>query len=347
MINPLFYLEPTKLSLLIKMASADETPRAFEADDIWSFGSSKKTKKPASSGFDFGLDEPLKAEDEPQPVDDDLWAFAVKKDKKKKKKVAEPDETASEQPPPENAGFGGWGDNWGTTKWGFGTPNTKNVQAQDAKQDSKSGLADLNEPSAPSNEDDWTAAWAIPKKKKKGRSGDDFAPAETAKVVVTEEPKECEKPSVDLNEEAPPGHGAIGACVCDGCMKDARNKIADQLQEPSWTSNYISKLQAQISNLEHANMSLEMASRRSRRYSYSDCSSASPSDDERPPIRFPAYVPPPPEVVADENTEQAALEENGLKVDIKRRRKVGILKLRHCIFAQPPDFVAILGGNKT
>ena len=261
--------------------------------------------------------------EQPQPVDDDIWASLVtKKGKKKKSKVLDWD---SEQPAVENPGTENWYFDWGFNK---GTPQVS--KDANGAQDGQPGGP---EP-APQNaaDDDWSSR--LPKKKK-GKKVASFA---SDKVIADtgndskapDAAKEAEKPADQsmklagkVEDAAEFGHGAVGSCLCERCVNEAREKVKEQLKEPNWTSNYISKLEGQISQLQLRDEALSYRPRRSRRYSYSDCSSMGSllDDEEHRQVAIPLTKTRDSEVVVGEVAEPAQ-EESGLKVDIKRRRRI-------------------------
>lgn len=278
--------------------------------------------------FKTGLSNDGQIEEMPaeqlQPVDDDLWAgLTTKKGKKKKTKVVDPD---SEQPAVKNPGTGDW-----DFDWGFNKGTRQNTDDAKGDQDGQPG----GQKAAPQNaaDDDWSF-W-VPKKKKEKKVtalASDKVTADTGNASkVPAAAKEAEKPADQVmkladkvEDTAAFGHGAVGSCLCDRCVNDAREKVKEQLKEPNWTSNYISKLEGQISQLQLREEALNYRPRRSRRYSYSDCSSVgSLSDDEEHlPVAFPPTRLPDSKVVVIDELLEPAHEEGGLKVDIKRRRRI-------------------------
>ncbi|KAG7004914.1 hypothetical protein G7Y79_00022g051350 [Physcia stellaris] len=251
----------------------------------------------------------------PQFVDDDIWAsFATAKGKKKKNKAADW---------AENPATGNWGSDWGSYKETPQVPKEANG-AQDGQPDGQD--------SAPQNaaDDDWSS-WNF--KKTKGKKvtslASDKVTADTGKdSEAPDAAKEVEKPA-DQSEEladkventAEFSHGAVGSCLCDRCVNDAREKVKEKLKKPNWTSNYISKLEGQISQLNEA---LSYRPRRSRRYSYSDCSSVDSlsDDEEHKQVAFPLTKTRDSKVVVIDEVAKPTQEETGLKVEIKRRRRI-------------------------
>ena len=269
-------------------------------------------------------------EDDPTFQDDDVWAsWGMKKGKKSKKaKVVSP---ISERPISEKAGNGDWDFGWGFNR-GVSEPSkiassiedTQPAQLEQARQETV---------------DDAGSCFS-PKDIKREKLGTTLCPAFDEGNFTTSTKSEMQQPVQEAKEHTEPpvksasniedievvselGHGAVGSCLCDRCVNDARQKVEQQLKEPNWTSNYISKLQAQISLLELRNETLSQ--RRSRRYSYSESSVASLSDDDEPsPFCRSARGPPGPDnnVVVIDQPAEPVQEDGGLKVDIKRRRKI-------------------------
>ncbi|KAL8796093.1 MAG: hypothetical protein Q9195_001425 [Heterodermia aff. obscurata] len=259
--------------------------------------------------------------DEPTFQDDDVWAnFGIKKGKKSKRtKVVSP---TLEEPAPEKSGNVDWDFGWPSNR-GVPEPSTTEDDQQVQHEPTRREIVD----------DDWSSF--IPKKKKPT-----LCPDFDEGIVSTSTKPEMAQPLQEAKEQVEPpvksanniegievvtepGHGAVGSCLCERCVNDARQKVEQHLKEPNWTSNYISKLQAQISLLEIQNGNLSQ--RRSRRYSYSESSIASLSDDGEPsPFCNTTRGPPGTRnnvIIIDEPAEPVQ-EDGGLKVDIKRRRKI-------------------------
>ena len=264
---------------------------------------------------------------DPTLQDDDIWAqFGTKKGKKSKKtKVVSP---TSEEPTPEKSGNYDWDFGWASNR-GVSEPAQPAASVEDGQP------IQLEPARRETGDEDWSSFF--PKKK---NSGITLCPVSDEGTTTTgtksempqpvQEAKEQVEPPVksasnidDIEVVNEPGHGAVGSCLCERCVNEARQKVEQQLKEPNWTSNYISKLQAQISVLELRNETLSQ--RRGRRYSFSESSIASLSDDGEPSAFCnTARGPPGPEnniIVIDQPAEPAK-EDRGLKVDIKRRRKI-------------------------
>ena len=249
---------------------------------------------------------PVKA---PQPVEDDVWAFASKKPKKKKEAC----NWDFDQPAAEPSGSGDFDYGWGNF-----TTKTENTASIKETKDEDPGRQE-SKPDIPAV-DDWSS-WLCKKKEKKTKKTTMPELEDQVKAIGSEVPQNAngatnaaEMPvnsSFHGRDAWEPGHGAVGSCLCERCVDEARQKVEVQLKEPNWTSNYIGKLQAQISLLENRNEMLSKKSRRSRRYSYSSISDASCSDDdERTPVTFH----PGPMVVGPPKPAEAAQEEAELKI---------------------------------
>ena len=318
---------------MISFTEMADTSNAQEAvdDDVWAFTApkSKKTKKPTIAGFDFGIpsaDEAAKAQPEPQTADKDPWAaFFPKKDKKTSTDLTGPASQDAEPPAIKSSGKGTWGDSWPATKLYFNEPAPAATEATDKSNGTINVTAETVKQG--SEEDDWPAFTAKPKKKKKGKKTETVPDPWDFSTRPVEKPNVDGQSSVKLDSISAsadePGHGAVGSCTCERCLDDARRKVEEQLKEPSWTSNYISKLQARITHLEVQNERTSTFTRPGRRYSSDESSIAAYSnDDEHQLVHYPRHVSPSRRVnIADEPKDPIG-EDDGLKVDIKRRRKV-------------------------
>jgi len=110
-------------------------------------------------------------------------------------------------------------------------------------------------------------------------------------------------------------HGAFGSCTCNRCMNDAKTEVEKHFTDEKWTSNYISKLQAQVERLELDNAALARSGRR-----YNSSIIYHDSGDERLPIIDVLPDDGPVVEVLERDKADRAIEEP--KVEIKRRRKV-------------------------
>lgn len=334
------------------MGDSPNGPQAV--DDLWSIPAPKKSKKPVASGFDFGNFASNEVNSgvqlEAQPAEGDPWGdFGLsKKGKMKKNRAVCSSSPVLEQPAAAGVTNGTWGDSWNTDKWGFTNPAVNALETADDASGKECGPSSEGEPALQSAADgDWSAFLTPKEKKSKKRRVPEFGDMDQIRpepAQPVEKTKTDSEPSVkaDVNE---PGHGPVGSCTCERCLDDARLKVEEQLKEPSWTSNYISKLQARISHLEAQN---ENMGRSSRHYSSYPSSIASLADeDESPIVTLPSHAAPCSEGVIVDGPTNNAQKETALKVDIKRRRKIEQRYGEHKIERDDDTMVGDLGQQSS